>query len=182
MNLKRKHTFTLPIVMFVISLCVVLCIFSYQQLYREKIHANVFSMQNKMEMALKMGEKTLVNTIKIQGYEAAKDSIVASPVVFLKSESTGDYNIVLTYSWITRKLAGEVYYVSAFLLKPEYIGDTTVPVVRVPIYLNAYRRCNVIPNKYVQSAHMTIEYIISYEPESLGEIFHTELKRINYVE
>lgn len=175
-----KNAFILPISFFIITLLLVVAIYFMHQTIRNQhmLHATVN--QVKLDQGKEIGEKILLDLYANQGREILKNRISQEPKIYVRSNPIYPEDMAIVFSFIDETSTKCIVQMSIFLLKSEEKGILTHPLLRVPLYVNAYRKCYVLSHQYISSYFLTMKYTISTEEETDGNILNKEIVKIYY--
>jgi hypothetical protein len=176
----QKNAFILPISFFIITLLLVVAIYFMHQTIRNQhmLHATVN--QVKLDQGKEIGERILMDLYAKQGCEIMKNRISEEPKIYVRSNPLYPEDMVIVFSFIDETSTKCIVQLSIFVLKSEEKGIFTHPLLRVPLYVNAYRKCYVISHQYISSYSLTMKYTISTEEETNGSILNKEIVKIYY--
>ncbi|MDD4028693.1 MAG: hypothetical protein PHX86_03105 [Caldisericia bacterium] len=178
-RLKRKG-FALPSVVFIISLLLLLSVYSIQQTLRNQLVVQASLDQMKLDQAKEAGEFILLDLFKTAGKDGFKMQLLEQPKVYLKSSPVHPEDIVLVYTFINETSTKMICQMSAFMLKPDQKGIYTHPLLQVPLYVNSYYKCYVLSHQYIYSPSLTMKYTISTEEATSGKILKREIAKVFY--
>jgi hypothetical protein len=177
---NQKNAFILPISFFIITLLLVVAVYFMQQTIRNQHMLQASLNQIKLDQGKEIGERILLDLYAKEGREITKNRISEEPKLYVRSSPLYPEDMAIVFSFIDETSTKCIIQMSIFVLKSEEKGILTHPLLRVPLYVNAYRKCYVLSHQYISSYFLTMKYTISTEEETTGDILNKEIVKIYY--